>query len=303
MSEPEKKDSAVPEDSSKKETAPDSPAGKADKKPAAGALSAKDKRTFVRRRQRPRIRWDARDAAEIQRSTQELMKREEPGARIRLGIGIGALCLLVVTVVLVFAFPPKSRLPPIQTLHNEFRRAGLPYKTTQIHVDGPEKTTLHIVTVADLSPLKGIPLKALYVRNTNAVDLAPLRGMPMECLLLNDTRVADLSSVTGMPLRFLDIRGTAVTNLAPLQGMALKYIGLSADRATNGIDVLREMKSLQLINKMPTNEFWIRYDRGDFRPPPAEGDGATAPAAAPPAPAPASSPPSTNTAPAEPALP
>ncbi|MDI6774420.1 MAG: hypothetical protein QME60_03360 [Verrucomicrobiota bacterium] len=252
MNEPEKKDSA---------------------ESGAPVSKTTEKRRFALRRQRAPIRWNPRDAKEIRESAEAVLARREPGARLRIAIGIGAVCLLVVAVALVVVFPPRSPLPPIRTLCQNFRKAGVVYRTSQVHV-GDEAVTLHTVAIPDLTGLKGIPIKGLYVKNTNVTDIAPLQGMPLEHLVLWDTRVADLTPLGGTNapnLRSLDIRGAAVTNLAPLRGKPLKYLGFEAGLATNGIEAIREMTSLELINKMPAREFWRRYDRGDFRlPAPAE---------------------------------
>jgi len=73
-----------------------------------------------------------------------------------------------------------------------------------------------------------------------------------------------------MPLKTFLIQITAVTNLRPLQGMELEEIRLNPKHITQGLDVLRAMKSLKTIgiegNKVwPAAEFWHRYDKGEFK--------------------------------------
>ena len=51
--------------------------------------------------------------------------------------------------------------------------------------------------VADLSPLKGMPLRKLGAEQTKVTDLTPLAGMPLEELYLSDTPVRDLSPLKG----------------------------------------------------------------------------------------------------------
>ncbi len=223
------------------------------------------RRRWVRRKPKPRIRWTPRDAARIEASTKTILTYEEPGTRIRLAMGIGALGMLLAAIVLVLVIRPRSSLPPIRTLHHAFKRAGVAYRVSPVHV-GTEVILLHTVTISNLAPLRGIPIPALYVMNTNASDIGPLRGMPLEHLILRNTGVEDLSPLAGMPLRSLDILGTPVADLSPLQGMPLHYLGFEAGRITNGMDVIRQIPTLKLINRLPTNEFWRRYDRGDFRP-------------------------------------
>ena len=74
----------------------------------------------------------------------------------------------------------------------------------------------------------------------------------------------------GMPLKGLLIFTTGVTDLTPLQGMNLEDIRLTPKDITQGLDVLRDMKSLETIGinhftAWPAAEFWARYDKGEFK--------------------------------------
>ena len=81
--------------------------------------------------------------------------------------------------------------------------------------------------VADLSPLKGMPLKRLKVDAASVSDLSPLRGMPLEYLHLTESRgLADLSPLRGMPLQELVLAATNVRDLSPLAGMPLYSLTL-----------------------------------------------------------------------------
>jgi serine/threonine protein kinase len=81
--------------------------------------------------------------------------------------------------------------------------------------------------LADLAPLRGMPLKALEVTDTKVADLAPLRGMPLISLTCERTAVKDLSPLQGLGLIRLSIDGTAVANLSPLRGMPLIQLSCS----------------------------------------------------------------------------
>ena len=57
---------------------------------------------------------------------------------------------------------------------------------------------------------------------------------------------------------------------APLQGMELEEIFLTPKNITQGLDILRDMKSLKTIcvewnQAWPAVEFWERYDREEFK--------------------------------------
>jgi Leucine-rich repeat (LRR) protein len=151
--------------------------------------------------------------------------------------------------------------------------------------------------VADLAPLKGMPLKVLLLGGTKISDLTQLTGMPLETLNLgnaalvadlsplkgmklktlycNKNKVSDLSPLAGMPLETLFVSETPVFDLTPLQGMSLKEFHFTPANITKGIEVIRQMKSLERIsntwnrNPMSPAEFWKKYDAGEFGKPPA----------------------------------
>ncbi len=123
--------------------------------------------------------------------------------------------------------------------------------------------------VSDLAPLKDMPLTELLFENTLVSDLAPLRGTHLHRLYIHKTKVSDLAPIKGMPLKELAIEGTSVTDLSPLKDMPLQQIRLTPKNITQGLDILRDMKSLKTIgigdNQVwPAAEFWNRYDQGEF---------------------------------------
>ena len=73
--------------------------------------------------------------------------------------------------------------------------------------------------LADLSPLRGLPLKSLECTDCDVADLSPLFGMPLEHLDCRRTRVAKVD-IKGLPLVSLDVRGTPVSDLSPLKDLA-----------------------------------------------------------------------------------
>jgi hypothetical protein len=100
--------------------------------------------------------------------------------------------------------------------------------------------------VTDLSPLRGMPLKTLaFQRNLAIKDLSPLEGMPLEHLECAHTNVADLSPLKGMKLRHLSCDETMVSDLSPLRGMALEALSVAHSRVTD-LAPLRGMP-LQLL--------------------------------------------------------
>jgi serine/threonine protein kinase len=127
------------------------------------------------------------------------------------------------------------------------------------------------IHLSNLEPLNDMPLTSLSIWDCRQVrDLEPLKGMPLTSLnVINCSQIRDLEPLKGMPLKTLLIGGAGVTDLKPLQGMQLEDIGLTPKNITQGLDILRNMKSLKTIGfggpqVWPPAEFWRRYDAGEF---------------------------------------
>ena len=123
--------------------------------------------------------------------------------------------------------------------------------------------------VSDLSPLEAMPLVELWCNQTPVSSLSALKGMPLARLHIQETPVSDLSPLKGMPLTVLQCNDTQVSDLSPLEGMHLLRVWLTPRNITQGINVIRQMKSVRMIgvrgvNLFPADEFWKKYDAGDF---------------------------------------
>lgn len=81
--------------------------------------------------------------------------------------------------------------------------------------------------VQDLTPLAGMPLRELYLEDTRVADLAPLRGMPLEKVYLSNAPVSDLGGLAGLPIAELNLVDTKVSDLGPLKGMPLQMLWLN----------------------------------------------------------------------------
>jgi hypothetical protein len=127
--------------------------------------------------------------------------------------------------------------------------------------------------VKDLSPLKGMSLTTLNLRECSVQDLTPLKGMPLTFLHLGVCyRVQDLTPLKGMRLKTLFLFNTAISDLTPLDGMELEDIRLTPKTITKGMVILRQMKSLKTIGigerpdeALSVAEFWKRYEAGEFK--------------------------------------
>jgi len=191
---------------------------------------------------------------------------------------------------------PVQNLAPLQGLP----LTSLDLTATPVRDLGPLQgvplTSLNLLgtQVSDLGPLQGMPLTSLNLSGTQVSDLGPLQGMPLTTLHLGGcgqiqnlerlkgmpltslsvigTPVRDLKPLKGMPLKLLTISGSAVTDLNPLQGMKLEDIRLTPKNISQGLDILRDMKSLGRIGiggtyteVWPAAEFWKKYDAGEFK--------------------------------------
>jgi WD40 repeat protein/Leucine-rich repeat (LRR) protein len=119
-------------------------------------------------------------------------------------------------------------------------------------LEGMKLTSLYLrdTYVADLSPLKGMPLTYLHCGGTKVSDLSPLKGMPLKTLHIDSTPVTDLSPLRGMKLETLNCYNTpGVTDLSPLKDMNLTSLNLDGTQVTGGgLAPLQEMTSLRHVN-------------------------------------------------------
>jgi hypothetical protein len=118
-------------------------------------------------------------------------------------------------------------------------------------------------SVKDLSPLAGMPLEDLWIGATKTTDFSPLKGLPLRHLSLFAAAATDLSPLEGMPLETLNLRVTVsgkITDLSPLKGMKLKRLEFHANTVTKGMDIIRNMESLERINRQTPDEFWQEYE-------------------------------------------
>jgi hypothetical protein len=126
--------------------------------------------------------------------------------------------------------------------------------------------------ISELTILQGMPLEWLNLAYTKGVkDLTPLRGIRLVWLNLAETSVSDLSPLKGMAsLKTLIADNSRVSDLSPLNGLELETIRLTPRNITQGLEILRDMRTLKTIGighnqSWPAAEFWDRYDKGEFR--------------------------------------
>ncbi|MBS0207297.1 MAG: protein kinase [Planctomycetes bacterium] len=138
-------------------------------------------------------------------------------------------------------------------------------------LEGMPLTMLNCIntSVSDITPLRSMRLTECAIGGTRVSDLSPLRGMKLTTLNIWATSVSDLSPLEDMPLTDLTINDTSVSDLSALKGMSLRKIQFTPKTITQGIPVLRQMKSLDKIGlqfgkEFTVDEFWKKYDAGEF---------------------------------------
>jgi Leucine-rich repeat (LRR) protein len=88
--------------------------------------------------------------------------------------------------------------------------------------------------LADLSPLKGLPLMKLNCAYASITDLTPLTNMPLQTLNIDGNLLTDLDTLRGLKITSLCARQMAsLTNIAGLEKMPLTLLELDATRVTD----------------------------------------------------------------------
>lgn len=113
--------------------------------------------------------------------------------------------------------------------------------------------------IADFSPLKDLQLHWLNLSRTGITNLNTLSKLPLAHLKLYRTWTTSLLSLKETPLESLDIRFTGITDLSPLKYMPLQELSFFPGRIKKGLHSLRGIETLKKINRRPTADFWQRY--------------------------------------------
>ena len=119
--------------------------------------------------------------------------------------------------------------------------------------------------VTDISPVRAlVGLKALNCTGSDGgngilSDLSPLAGMKLTTLCCNSCKVSNLSPLAGMSLTEFECVETQAEDLSLLKDMPLKHLSLdfNAERDT---ELLRSIKTLEVINDKPAAEFWKEFE-------------------------------------------
>ena len=162
------------------------------------------------------------------------------------------------------------RMPRLQVMHILSRRlttlrsmshlsALLELKVQQnkklVSLDGAQNLTklqtleMSHTSVADLSPLRGLPLRRLHAHHTKIKDLQPLSTLSqLSFLSAYKTGIKTLAPIARLPLRALNIGQTGVKDLSPLRGMlTLERLDLSSSEHIEDFSVLPSLRRLKVL--------------------------------------------------------
>jgi len=119
--------------------------------------------------------------------------------------------------------------------------------------------------LTSLEFLSKVNIERLDLSGCTFPTLTPLRHSRIKELCIIDTNANNLEPLKNLPLIKLYISGSPVCDLSPLAGMELRELIFSPSQVTNGIEVIRSMKSLKRIGinpprTFPASEFWERMD-------------------------------------------
>lgn len=152
---------------------------------------------------------------------------------------------------------PDESLPPEARPLNEQLLARNPNysgRITQLKVDQGQIVELSFLGqsgLADLTPLSELrQLRSLDLHGTRVADLSPLKSLPLIRLNLRDTLVRELSPLQEMPLEHIDLRGALVSELNALAGRPLVSLWCDAKIKLDDA-LLSRLPRLELLNGRP----------------------------------------------------
>lgn len=135
----------------------------------------------------------------------------------------------------------------------EFENADLvdlsPLASTKLEALGIRNSLIQ-----DLSPLKELPLKALYLEECQVKDLSPLANSSISTLWVTYAPLADIKPLEGLPLKELNLLGTQVKDITPLAKSPLEMLWLNETQVSE-IAPLAELPLVSLtLHKTPVKD-------------------------------------------------
>ena len=182
-------------------------------------------------------------------------------------------CLLGSVLWMLADEPASNATALVRSLHLALKSANPGYKDNGVFKLDQAGRVIEVSLksapeVADITPLKGLPLVSITLRGTKVKEISALAGMPLDYANLSDAvedlaplkeaplsylsigpRVTDLRCLSGKKLTSLSIGAhSPITDLSPLEGMPLKSLCVYACRGIKDLGPLRQarLKSLNI---------------------------------------------------------
>ncbi|MCE9608352.1 MAG: protein kinase [Planctomycetia bacterium] len=116
----------------------------------------------------------------------------------------------------------------------------------------------HTWHAKDWTFLQEMKLTGLNLTGAQIADLAPLKGMPLAELDLSHSKVlTDLLPLKGLPLKKLRLDGDVpVTDLTPLTTLPLVELQFDKLDPQRDAPILNSINTLKMINRVPADSYW-----------------------------------------------
>lgn len=101
--------------------------------------------------------------------------------------------------------------------------------------------------LTNIAAIGGLPLVRLDLSGTGVADIGPLRRMPLRDLGLAGCPVVDLTALRGAPLERVDLSKTAIRDLAPLEGAPIQQLSLAGCAGITDLAALLKLKRLHIL--------------------------------------------------------
>jgi len=140
----------------------------------------------------------------------------------------------------------KSRLAGLSTL--QLNGAGVSQLRGLRFASGLLSLSANNNKISDLTELSGLSRLTQLQLNSNPVtDLTPLSALPLKALYLYNTDIGELNALATMTLTHLDVSNTAVSSLAGLQNVSqLRYLSASYSGVAD-ISTLQNATQLKVL--------------------------------------------------------
>ena len=163
------------------------------------------------------------------------------------------------------------KIRDLSTLVNKplikLRIAGNPVSDIQVLAQlGIRELDMSRTQIKDLETLRLMPqVQTLSLSHTQVSELGPLVHCDLFKLDIAHTQVRDLSPIKTLYLKELHIQGTEIDDLTPLADMQLETVRFTPVAINRGMDVLRDMDSLEFIAiddgpLQAAADFWTLWD-------------------------------------------